>query len=170
MTFQSVFQWQCSHTALIRIPATLGRVRGGRQAGKPDVWQHAKSSTAVHFPEDHKCPLSHPQSHGAVLPRGIRRLLLLTHPLHTVNTNWLWWMMSKSAGRSPFPCELFPLQIQKQKMWWKEKGDMWEGAAERRRAAGEKQHNVALKSTFENALWETYTNATWERNESKSPV
>ncbi len=65
MTFQSVLQWQCSY-ALAFQPRRAGSEVAGRQASKQDVWQHAKSSAAAHFPEDHKCSLSHPQSRGAV--------------------------------------------------------------------------------------------------------
>lgn len=124
MTFQSV---DSNDNARIRRslafqPHRAGSEVAGWQAGRQDVWQHAKSSTAVHFAEDRSSPLSHPQSRGAVSPLYAGCCCWLTHCVQ-VATNRLWWMMSKSAGRSILPFELFPLQIQNQNMWREERGD-----------------------------------------------
>ena len=86
-----------------------------------------KAAQLSTLPKTAEAPLSHPQSRGAVSPLYAGCCCWLTHCVQ-VATNRLWWMMSKSAGRSILPFELFPLQIQKQEYeMGRKRRQKWEG-------------------------------------------
>lgn len=169
MTFQSVLQWQCSYAALISIRATPGRVRGGRQAGgrasKQNVWQHAKSSTAVRFLEDHKCPLSHPSESWCSLSLRYAGFCWLTHCLQWPQTDCDEWWASCLAGPffhlSYFLCRHRNRMCDggKKRLKWKVPYRGW--------AAGEEQDNVALKSTFPCSNC-SLRNHTWMQHEREA--
>lgn len=156
MTFQSERQWRRSCAALISIPSHAGapgsEVAGrqaSRQAGRI-VWQHAKSSTAVHFPEDHNPPLFPLQSSS----EPWRSLTLwyagcccwLTHCIQWPQKDCDEWWASQLTGPffhlSYFLCR------------WRNR--ICEGRGKKRhkwkvrQGEGEKQYYVAqaLKSTF----------------------
>lgn len=150
MTFRRVFQWQCSYTAPISIPATPCRVRGGqagRQTGRmsDSVPKAAQLSTFLRTTNASslRVTVQYPEVYAGCYSWLIRCVQW------TQSDGDEWWA-SQLAGPL-FHLSYFLRRYKNRKC---DGSKMYVGR-ECSGAAGGKQRNAALESALQNAVWET---------------